>query len=412
MKRRRFLTQTALFGASSLAAVGTRGWLWQGSAKANQTKAASTPRLIVVMLRGAVDGLNVVVPYKETQYYQTRPSIAIARPGENNGALNLDGQFGLHPGLEALMPAWESGNLAFVHASGSPAATRSHFQAQDYLENGTPGNSRTNDGWLNRLIGALPNSNLTQAVNMGSGSTLPLIFKGSETVSNLTITPNGRPSFSNDQRGSQTAFDQLYARNSRLASTYEAGRQAQGMLRQELAVEEEEASRGAPTPQRFVSTARALARIMKGDTNTQIAFMELGGWDTHVNERGTLNRLLPPLGEGLATLTQELGDLYQDTTIVVMSEFGRTVAENGNSGTDHGYGNAMWIMGGQVRGRKVYGEWPGLSELNLHQSRDLAITTDYRDVVMSILTQQFSLNDSALAQVFPDYRQQNRIALL
>ena len=247
---------------------------------------------------------------------------------------------------------------------------------------------------------------------MGRGGTLPLIFKGSESVSNLAINPNGRPSFSADQAGAQSAFDQLYARNSRLASTYQAGRQAQGMLRQELEAEGMEASRGAPTPQRFVSTARALARVMKGDTSTQIAFMELGGWDTHVNERGALNRQLPPLGNGLAALAEELGPLYQDTTILVMSEFGRTIAENGNNGTDHGHGNAMWIMGGGIQGRKIYGEWPGLSTANQHESRDLAITTDFRDVVMSILSQQFGLNDNALAQVFPNYRQQSRIALL
>ena len=407
MKRRRFLMQTALLGASSLAAVGTHGWLWQGAAKA-----ANTPRLIVVMLRGAADGLNIVVPYKEEYYYQARPSIAIARPGENNGALDLNGRFGLHPGLEALMSQWEAGNLAFVPAAGSPDTTRSHFQAQDYLENGTPGNQRTDNGWLNRLISTLPDGTSTQAVNIGRGGTLPLIFKGTESVSNLAIAPNGNPSFSADQQGAQSAFDQLYARNSRLASTYQAGRQAQGMLRQELEAEGMEASRGAPTPQRFVSTARALARVMKGDTRTQIAFMELGGWDTHVNERGALNRLLPPLGNGLVALAEELGPLYQDTTIVVMSEFGRTIAENGNNGTDHGHGNAMWIMGGSIQGRKLYGDWPGMSEANQHESRDLAITTDFRDVLMSILTKQFSLNDRALAQVFPDYRQQNRIALL
>ncbi|MGB7487270.1 MAG: DUF1501 domain-containing protein, partial [Phormidesmis sp.] len=142
------------------------------------------------------------------------------------------------------------------------------------------------------------------------------------------------------------------------------------------------------------------------------AFLELGGWDTHVNERGVLARQLDPLGNGLATLAEELGDLYQDTTIVVMSEFGRTIAENGNGGTDHGYGNAMWILGGSVRGRQIYGEWPGLSEANQHESRDLAITTDFRDVMASLLDQQFGLGREAIAQVFPNYRPQNRITLL
>ena len=210
----------------------------------------------------------------------------------------------------------------------------------------------------------------------------------------------------------RTPFDQLYTSDSRIARAYQEGRQAQGVLIQELAEEGMEASRGAPTPERFANTARSLARLMKGDAGTQLAFMELGGWDTHVNERATLKRQLTPLGNGLAALAEELGPIYQDTTIVVMSEFGRTIAENGNGGTDHGHGNTMWVLGGGVRGGKIYGDWPGLSEANQHESRDLAITTDFRDVLMSLLAQQFGLNDSALAQVFPEHQQQNRIALL
>ncbi|MGD1896494.1 MAG: DUF1501 domain-containing protein [Phormidesmis sp.] len=406
MKRRRFLTQAALFGASGLAA-STHGWLWQ-----SQAKAANMPRLIVVMLRGAADGLGIVVPYQEEEYYKSRPSIAIAKPGENNGAFDLDGQFGLHPSLEALMPEWAEGNLAFVQATGSPHVTRSHFQAQDYLENGTPGNNRTSDGWLNRLLAVLPDGTNTQALNMGAGGTLPLIFKGTESVSNLGVNNAGTPAVPMADADTRTPFDQLYTSDSRIARAYQEGRQAQGVLIQELAEEGMEASRGAPTPERFANTARSLARLMKGDAGTQLAFMELGGWDTHVNERATLKRQLTPLCYGLAALAEELGPIYQDTTIVVMSEFGRTIAENGNGGTDHGHGNTMWVLGGGVRGGKIYGDWPGLSEANQHESRDLAITTDFRDVLMSLLAQQFGLNDSALAQVFPEHQQQNRIALL
>ncbi len=370
------------------------------------------PRLIVVMLRGAADGLNIVVPYQEREYYEARPSIAIAKPGENDGVIDLDGRFGLHPSLAALMPEWESGRLAFVHASGSPTETRSHFQAQDYLENGTPGNAATYDGWLNRLLAVLPDGPPTQAINMGAGGTLPLILSGAQSVSNLGVDAAGDPAFSTDQGGLQTAFDRLYAGDQKVAQIYQSGRQARDTLMQELAVERTEASRGAPTPERFANTTRALAQLMKGNAGTQIAFLELGGWDTHVNERGVLARQLDPLGIGLMTLAEELGDLYQDTTIVVMSEFGRTIAENGNGGTDHGYGNAMWILGGGVRGGKIYGDWPGLSEANQHEARDLAITTDFRDVIASLLTQQFGLGREAIAQVFPDYRPQNRIVLL
>ncbi|MGD1867745.1 MAG: DUF1501 domain-containing protein [Phormidesmis sp.] len=407
MKRRRFLQSAALVGASSVAAVGAHSWLWRSSATA-----ANLPRLIVVMLRGATDGLNIVVPYRENEYYESRPSIAIARPGENEGVLDLDGRFGLHPSLDALMPEWESGNLAFVHASGSPQATRSHFQAQDYLETATPGETATRDGWLNRLLAVLPEGTPAQGVNMGTGSVLPLIFAGQASVSNVSVNAAGSPRMSRDQRAIQGAFDQLYARNDRLGETYQEGRAARDVIMRELEAEGMEASRGAPTPERFTNTARSLARLMKGDTGTQVAFMELGGWDTHVNERGILKRQLIPLGNGLAALAKELGPLYQDTTIVVMSEFGRTIAENGNGGTDHGHGNAMWIMGGGVRGRKVYGEWPGLSEANQHDSRDLAITTDFRDVLSSVLGQQFGLNNRAIAQVFPGHSVTRSLQLL
>ncbi|MEM1293628.1 MAG: DUF1501 domain-containing protein [Cyanobacteria bacterium P01_F01_bin.3] len=407
MKRRQFLQTAALAGASGVAAVGAHGWLWRSSAQA-----ATVPRLIVVMLRGATDGLNIVVPYRENVYYQERPSIAIAKPGENNGALDLDGQFGLHPSLDALMPEWEDGNLAFVHAAGFAQSSRSHFQAQDYLETATPGETSTRDGWLNRLLAVLPDGTPAQGVNMGTGSVLPLIFAGSESVSNVGVNRAGNARVANEPRALQNAFDQLYARNDRLGEAYQEGRAARDVIRRELEAEGMEASRGAPTPERFSNTARSLARLMKGDTGTQVAFMQLGGWDTHVNERGTLNRLLRPLGNGLAALAKELGPLYQDTTIVVMSEFGRTIAENGNGGTDHGHGSAMWVMGGGVRGRQVHGQWPGLNEANQHQGRDLAVTTDFRDVLSAVLTQQFNLDAGAIAQVFPGYQARNSLRLV
>ena len=184
------------------------------------------------------------------------------------------------------------------------------------------------------------------------------------------------------------------------------------MLQQELESEGMEASQGSPTPERFANTTRALARLMKGDTGIQVAFLQLGGWDTHVNQRGALNRQLRPLGNGLAILADELGPIYENTTVVVMSEFGRTIRENGNGGTDHGHGNAIWLMGGSVRGRQVHGSWPGLENEARHQGRDLAITTDFRDVIGSLLAQQFGLNNQALAQVFPNYQQRNTLRLL
>ncbi|MEO0455262.1 MAG: DUF1501 domain-containing protein [Cyanobacteria bacterium P01_A01_bin.114] len=408
MKRRRFLKQTALVGASGLISVGSHGWAWRGAAQAADP--VQTPRLIVIFLRGAADGLNIVVPYQESRYYEARPTIAIAKPGEPDGVLDLDGQFGLHPALDALMPEWQAGHLAFVHAAGSPVLTRSHFQAQDYMETGTPGEISTPDGWLNRLLAALPGGTPTQAVNIGA--TLPLIFEGSESVASLAVGGAGSRPLAIDQPQTQTAFDRLYARDDRLSQVYREGRAARDVLLRELNKESMEASRGASAPSRFANSARYLAQLMTGDAATQVAFMELGQWDTHVNERITLNRSLTSLGNGLATLAQALGPIYQNTTVVVLSEFGRTVAENGNGGTEHGYGNVLWMLGGGLRGGKVYGDWPGLDASEPGQSRDLAITTDFRDVLISLLAQQFSLNSAQLAQIFPNHQPQTTLQLV
>lgn len=409
MKRRQLLQHTALFGASSLVALGTHGWAWRNEALAS----TSLPRLVVIVLRGGVDGLSVVVPFQDLDYYEARPTVAIARPGETNGVLDLDGQFGLHPDLAPLMTEWQSGNLAFVHAAGSPDQSRSHFQAQDYLENGTPGEASTSTGWLNRLLSFLPGTTSTTALNVSSGGgTLPLILSGPETVANLRLSGGGSPTLAIDRPNLQSAFDQLYAGDDRMASVYQTGRQARDVILQELSKEDKAASRGAPTPTQFARSTSRLAQLMRSDANTRVAFMELGGWDSHVDQRETLHRYLPLVGTGLATLAQELGPIYQDTVVVVMSEFGRTVLENGNGGTDHGHGNVMWLMGGGLRGQQVYGEWPGLDLDNRYESRDLAVTTDYRDVLESVLRPHFSLDDGAIAQIFPDYQSQRQLNLL
>ncbi|EDX84673.1 conserved hypothetical protein [Synechococcus sp. PCC 7335] len=409
MRRRQLLKQAALLGTSSLVAIGANGWAWRSEA---QTTRANMPRLIVIMLRGGVDGLNVVVPYQDTDYYEARPTIAMARPGEANGVFDLDGQFGLHPDLEPLMAEWQAGNLAFVQASGSSAPSRSHFQAQDYIETGTPGEASTATGWLNRLLAQLPNGTPTTALNVGSGGTLPLIFSGPQTVANLKLTRRGSSPLAIDQPKLQEGFDQMYSGSDRLSTVYQSGRTARDVLLREVNYEDRQASRGAPPPTYFARSARRLAQLMKSDANTQVAFMELGGWDSHVGERRILQRNLSLVGSGLATLAQDLGPVYQNTVVVVMSEFGRTVLENGNQGTDHGHGNVMWLMGGALRGQQVYGQWPGLDLSERFESRDLAVTTDYRDVLESVLRPHFDLGDQAIAQVFPDYQAQSRFDLL
>lgn len=407
MKRRQLLKRAALLGASGFVTVGTHGWALRKQAKA----AAGDPRLIVIFLRGAADGLNIVVPYQESHYYEARPSIAIAHPGQENGAIDLNGQFGLHPALQSLVPIWQSGQLAFVPAAGSYVVSRSHFQAQDYMESGTPGNLGGNpNGWLNRMMATLPAGTPTQAVNIGT--TLPLIFSGTESVANLAVGRSGSRPLPIDRPQIQTAFDRLYANDPRLSAVYNEGRAARDIVLTELAQENEEASRGAPTPQRFAISAQYLARLMSGDAATQIAFMEIGDWDTHVNQRGRLNRNLGLLGDGLVALKEGLGSVYENTTIVVLSEFGRTIAENGNGGTEHGYGNALWLMGGRVKGGELYGDWPGLAPGSQHESRDLRVTTDYRDVIWAVLAQQFGLGEGAIAQIFPNFQQQVSLNLI
>ncbi len=416
MKRRRFLNRSVLMGASTLATVGTRAWIWrnttadaaQQSLQSQQLPSsviaqlsAQSPRLIVILLRGAADGLNIVVPHQDTNYYARRPTIAIARPGEPDGALDLDGQFGLHPSLAALMPQWKAGNLAFVHATGYREATRSHFQAQDNLETGTPGISTTADGWMNRLLPFLSEASPTRAVNVGN--TLPLILTGSESVASIAVQGSASRPLPIDRPAIQQAFDQLYTDSSPTAIAYKEGRAARDVLRQAFSEESMEASRGAPTPGSFSAIAQRVAQLMTGDAATQVAFMELGEWDTHIAERGVLNRHLAFLGEGLADLAIALGPVYENTAVVVMSEFGRTAAENGNGGTDHGHGNVLWLMGGGIQGGQFYGQWPGLEDEALHEKRDLAVTTDFRDVLTAVLQQQFELDQRALAQIFPGY---------
>ncbi|OZH54616.1 hypothetical protein AFK68_09820 [Hydrocoleum sp. CS-953] len=408
MKRRKFLQLTSLLTASGIISVGSHGWVAKGLAQTNNRK-----RLIVVFLRGGIDGLNVVIPHQEDVYYDVRPKIAIPAPGEQNGSINLDGQFGLHPALASIMPLWQNRSLAFIHACGLNNDTRSHFDAQYYMETGIPGNKKIPDGWMNRLLANLPKDRPTQAVNLGD--TPPRILMGGMPVASL---PTGRKSTRRlpiDRPKIYAAFDRLYSGNDELSRVYQEGRQARDLLLADLEKEMEEASGGAPPPKGFAGDAKNLAQIMVGDSRTQLGFLAVGNWDTHVNQgnsRGMLARRLKPLGEGLVTLVQELGSLYSDTTILVMSEFGRTVKENGNGGTDHGHGNVMWVLGGGVGGGQVYGQWPGLDESELFQGRDLAVTTDFRSVISSVLQQHLGMERSQISRVFPGYSFDGGLGLL
>jgi uncharacterized protein (DUF1501 family) len=391
MNRRRFLRLSA--GAALLAPGAASRAAAEGGPK----------RLVVIFLRGAVDGLNVVIPHGERGYYESRPTIAIGPPGTDQGALPLDSYFGLHPALAGLLPLWNDRKLAFVHAAGSSDATHSHFDAQLYIENGTPGRSTTRDGWMNRLLAALPEPHgPTAAVSIGP--TVPQILKGDQPVTNLSVGPEGARPLPIDQPEIGRAFDRLYAGKDALSETYRQGRVARAELVGGLASEMRRADNGAPPPSGFPAEAARLAHLIAQDQHIRLVFLSLGGWDTHVNQgkaKGQLANRLQPLGDGLATLARGLGSAWNDTIIVVLSEFGRRVRENGNGGTDHGHGNLIWVLGGGVGGGRVYGEWPGLATGQLYQGRDLAVTTDYRSVVAVILERHLRLDDRQLAQVFP-----------
>ena len=392
MKRRQFL-RLAGAGIVAVRAVPARAVRMADGQK----------RIVVVMLRGAVDGLNVIVPYAEEDYYDARPSIAIGRPGIPDGALKLDARFGLHPALAALMPLWREGGLAFVHAAGSPDPTRSHFDAQFYIESGTPGIHTTPDGWMNRLLAALPGPHgPTEALAVGP--VLPRILSGRMKVANLPLGPAATRKLPVEMPVVAAAFNRLYGGTGALALAYREGQAAHAELVGALLAEEQIADNGAPPPGVFPGQAERLAQVLRGDRRVRLAFAALGGWDTHVaegNYRGQLANHLRPLGEGLATLARGLGNDWKDTVIVVISEFGRTLRENDAHGTDHGHGNAIWVLGGAVAGGHVYGEWPGLAPGQLYQDRDLAVTTDFRQVLAMILERHLRLPDAALAAVFP-----------
>jgi uncharacterized protein (DUF1501 family) len=406
----------ALFRA--LGAAGIAAWLPVGRTAFAAEHASPLPggrRLVVVFLRGAVDGLSVVAPYTDPGYAASRPTIALARPGQPDGLLDLDGRFGLHPALQPLMPLWQSRRLAFIHASGSPDPTRSHFDAQDYMESATPGRKATPDGWLNRLLGALPGANTAPSSSgtrgVSVGPVLPRIWMGRQPVANIAAGDGAARPTALDRPLVAQAFDALYAGDDAISAAYRESRKARhevldAMNPESVSREMTAADNGAPLPNGFPIDAARLAVLMRRDPNVQVAFMAVGGWDTHAgqgNASGQLAVRLRPLGLGLAALAAQLGPVFEDTTVLVMSEFGRTVRQNGTGGTDHGHGSVMWVMGGGLEGGKVHGRWPGLDESALYEGRDLAVTTDFRRVIAGVCERQLRLPDERLATVLPDF---------
>src|SRR6267154_1775099 len=363
--------------------------------------------LIAIFQRGAVDGLNVVVPYGEHSYYDLRPSIAIPKPdGGAESAINLDGYFGLHPSLQSFKPLWDSKRLAIVHASGSPDITRSHFDAQDYMESATPGVKSTQDGWLNRYLQSKTDAqkSLFRAVSMTQN--MPRAMQGKASalaISNLAdFSIRAGQSSAAVQGGFEAIYDQTM--NDALHGTGKETFEAVNYLKQ-VNPSQYKAENGANYPRTpFGNSLLQIAQLIKAGVGLEVAFTDIGGWDTHVNEgnaRGQLGNLLQQFSSGIAALYSDLGQRMDDVVVLTMSEFGRTVRENGNRGTDHGHANAMFVLGNSVRGGKVYGEWPGLKNDQLYEGRDLNLTKDFRDVFGEIATKH--LGATNLKAIFPGY---------
>src|SRR6266436_5875080 len=379
------------------------------------TPSSGKKQLVVLFQRGAADGLNMVVPFGEPNYYRMRPSIAIPEPrrGGADCAVDLDGFFGLHPSLAPLQPLFRKNELAIVHAAGSPDPTRSHFDAQDFMESGTPGRKATEDGWLNRALGTIPRENASPFRAVAMGASLPRMLRGTAPAIALPDVRQFKVMAQNSNMGqvAEGGFEAMYAQtvDHALRGTGTETFEAIDMLRKadpgKYAPEH-----GAQYPtSRLGQSLQQIGQLIKADIGTEVLFVDCGGWDNNVNEggvQGQLSNLLRDLGQGLAAFHDDMGDRMQDIVVVTMSEFGRTAKENGNRGTDHGHANCMFVMGGDVKGGRVYGPWPGLADHQLNEGRDLALTTDFRLVLGEILSKHNGVSD--LHAVFPGFENNPR----
>jgi len=368
---------------------------------------APSPRkkvLVAVFQRGAMDGLNAVVPYGEAAYYSLRPNLAIPRPdGTPNSAIDLNGFFGLHPALAPLKPIFDAKSLAIIHAAGSPDPTRSHFDAQDYMESGTPGRKATSDGWMNRALVTEPKVSPVRAISLGPS--LPRALRGH----NNAVAVNTIDEFQvHDSIGSDS-FESMYGATSDATlkntgrETFEAVKLMQSVQNQPYTP-----ANGARYPNgKLGQSMREIARLIKSNVGLEVAFADIGGWDTHVNQvaakstQGQLANRLEEFAGALAAFYQDMGDGMADVDVVTMSEFGRTAKENGTRGTDHGHANVMFAFGGSIKGGEVYGDWPGLAAGELYEQRDLMLTTDFRDVLGELVVRH--LGNQQIATVFPGY---------
>ncbi len=366
--------------------------------------------LICLFQRGAADALNIVVPHGERAYYAMRPSIAIPQPSRNavGGAIDLDGFFGLHPALAPLKPLYDRGLLAPVQAVGSPSTTRSHFDAQDYMETGTPDVKGTTDGWLNRYLavkGTCDECNLAKTPFRAVSLTpqTPRILEGPSA----TVAMNGLDEFSVRATGSSAERLEALYRTGSADLVHGTGAEMFDAVKMLRAANPQKylPQNSAEYPRsQFGTRLLQIAQLIKANVGLEIAFADVGGWDTHVNQgssTGQLAQRLDDFSRSIAALVTDLGDKMDDVVILTMSEFGRMAKENGNRGTDHGHAGALFVIGGHVKGGKVHGKWPGLEQEQLYEGRDLALTTDFRSVFAEIV--QDHLGARALDRIFPGF---------
>jgi uncharacterized protein (DUF1501 family) len=367
------------------------------SGSARLLAAGNNPsRFLFVFLRGGYDAASLLVPVSSDFYYEARPDIALARPSTDlASALSLNADWGLHPALrESLYPLYQSGELAFVPFAGTDDLSRSHFETQDSIELGQAidGHRDYSSGFLNRLAGVMAGS-----TPMAFTDQLPTIFQGRAKVANMALKSLAKPAV--DAR--QSDIIAAMYRGTKLAEPVQQGFAVRNEVMREMATEMDAASRNSISARGFELEARRIAKLMKDSYN--LCFVDVGGWDTHVGQgaaTGYLASRFDELGRGLAALPQEMGAAWKNTTVVVMSEFGRTFRQNGNRGTDHGHGSVMWVMGGAVRGGRVAGEQLVVQKSTLLQDRDFPVLNEYRSVLGGLFQRQFGLNTSQLNQVF------------
>jgi uncharacterized protein (DUF1501 family) len=422
MQRRAFVKS----GALALVTMGLSPRFLRRTAFGMELPGAAKGRtLICLFQRGAADALNVVVPHGDASYYALRPRIGIPRPstrlGDAQAAIDLDGFFGLHPALQPLKPLWDRGLLAPIHAVGSPSTTRSHFDAQDYMESGTPDVKSTPDGWLNRYLatkgtceecatrgGVRPSP--FQAVAMTDQT--PRILEGAApavAMSNLdafTVRAGGSSAEQIEALYRTGSSDVVHASGSEMFEAVKMLRSANPQRYQP--------ENGANYPRsQFGQRLREIAQLIKANVGMEIAFADVGGWDTHVNQGGATGQLAARLGDfsqSIAALVTDLGDRMESVVILTMSEFGRMARENGTGGTDHGHAGAMFAIGGSIKGGKVHGKWPGLAPEQLYEGRDLALTTDFRSVFSEVASKH--LGAARLETIFPGYSSRGSLGLL